>query len=252
MNRYLRTRWRRCPGPRAAFASLLFLSSAAWAGPPYDTDDPEPTELHHWEIYNFVSADHSDGITSGQAGLDLNYGGLPGVQLTATLPLDYETGAGTRISRGEVELGVKYRFLHREKQGFSIAIFPRLILPTGGKGFGTGHVQTRLPVWAQKDLGSWSVFGGGGYTINPGAGNLDYWLGGLAVTRTMSKRLSLGAEISRQGPDTVGAGGVTRLGLGGIYSLKAPFSILASAGPQFEDGKAHPGYHLYLALGLNF
>ena len=35
--------------------SLVVLSLAAatpaWAGPPFLTDDPEPTETGHWEIY---------------------------------------------------------------------------------------------------------------------------------------------------------------------------------------------------------
>ncbi|HEX5181560.1 MAG TPA: hypothetical protein VFW19_00270 [Allosphingosinicella sp.] len=231
---------------------LLLIPATAWAGPPYDTDDPEPTDLHHWEIYAFAAGDRIGGTTEGQTGIDLNYGGLPGVQLTTTLPLDYEAGAGTRIARGDIEVGVKYRFLHREKEGFSVAIFPRLIVPTAGKGFGTGRVQALLPVWAQKDMGPWSIFGGGGYTINPGPGNRDFWLGGLAVTRDVSRRLSLGAEMTRQGSDSVSAGGTTTLGAGGIWKLKAPFSILASAGPEWEDGRHSAGLHAYVALGLNF
>jgi hypothetical protein len=230
----------------------MSFSSSALAGPPYDTDDPAPTELHHWEIYNFVAGDRAGGATTAQAGVDLNYGALPGVQLTATLPLDYETGAGGRVSRGDVEVGLKYRVLDREKAGFSVAVFPRLILPTAGRGFGTGRVQALLPVWAQQDVGPWSLFGGGGYTINPGPGNRDFWLGGLAVTRTVSRRLSVGAEVTRQGPDSIGAGGTTTLGFGGIWNLKAPFSILASAGPEWEDGRRAAGVHAYAALGLNF
>src|SRR4051794_1219273 len=105
-----------------AFA-LLLASSAGHAGPPYDTDDPEPTELHHWEIYAFGAGDGFDGIVDGAAGLDLNYGAAPGLQLTATLPVAFETGGGTRVGRGDVELGIKYRFLHREQAGLSLAIF---------------------------------------------------------------------------------------------------------------------------------
>jgi hypothetical protein len=235
-----------------AAAALLLMPAAAFAGPPYDTDDPEPTDLHHWEIYNFVGGARAAGIVDGEAGLDLNYGALPGVQLTATLPLDFQTGAGTRISQGDLELGVKYRFLDREKSGFSIAAFPRLVLPTAGKGFGTGRVRVLLPIWAQKEAGPWSVFGGGGYTINPGAGNRNFWLGGLAVTRTISRRVSLGGEITRQGPDSVGAGATTTLAMGGIWSLKAPFVLLASAGPEWEDGRSGTGFHAYVALGLSF
>ena len=34
-------------------AALLMLAAGrrAWAGPPFITDDPEPVELHHWEVY---------------------------------------------------------------------------------------------------------------------------------------------------------------------------------------------------------
>ena len=41
------------PKPRRAVAILfaLLLATPAWAGPPFLTDDPEPTDLHHWEIY---------------------------------------------------------------------------------------------------------------------------------------------------------------------------------------------------------
>ncbi|MDB5692576.1 MAG: 4-carboxymuconolactone decarboxylase [Alphaproteobacteria bacterium] len=233
-------------------AALALLPAAAIAGPPYDTDDPEPTELHHWEIYAFGAGTAHQGLVEGDLGTDLNYGLLPGVQLTATLPLSFETGAGTRLVRGDAQIGLKYRFLHREKAGLSFAIFPRLILPTAQRGFGTGRLRVLLPAWGQKDIGDWSIFGGGGYTINPGSGNRNYWQSSLAITRSASKRLSLGAEISRQGSDSVGSGGITRLGVGGIYSLKGPFSILASAGPQFEDGSRRAGFHGYLALGINF
>ena len=62
-----------------AAVALLLMPAAAFAGPPYDTDDSEPTDLHHWEIYNFVGGDRTGGIVDGEAGFDLNYGALPGV-----------------------------------------------------------------------------------------------------------------------------------------------------------------------------
>jgi hypothetical protein len=54
----------------AAFA--LAAASAAVAGPPYQTDDPEPTEPGHWEIYNFIALDGRSGTIDGEGGLDLN------------------------------------------------------------------------------------------------------------------------------------------------------------------------------------
>lgn len=232
--------------------SAILAATPAIAGPPYDTDDPVPTDFRHWEIYSFLAASGFRGQTEGAAGLDLNFGAMPGVQLTATLPMNFVHDPVTRIGAGNVELGVKYRFLHRDAAGFSIAAFPRIILPSARHGFGSGFAMVQLPVWAQKDFGGWSLFGGGGYTINPGAGNRDFWKGGIALTRELSPRLSLGAEATRQGPDARGARSSTRLGIGGSYRLKRLFSLLFSAGPSFERGSDRTQFHAYAALLLNF
>ena len=49
---------------RLAFliAALVLASAAvpARAGPPYLTDDPDPTDLGHWEIYAFTTGEHSN------------------------------------------------------------------------------------------------------------------------------------------------------------------------------------------------
>jgi hypothetical protein len=242
---------------RLRLAAFLIASAAAAspavAGPPYVTDDPEPTDLGHWEIYLFGSAGGARGAWDGAAGADLNYGAFDNVQLTATLPLDvtHARGGATRAGAGDVELGVKYRFLHKDAAGLDVSVFPRLILPTAGRRFGTGRIAVLLPVWAQKDLGAWSVFGGGGYTIDPGPGNRDFWQGGLALTRAVSKRLSLGGEATVEGPDSRGGRGEVGLGLGGILELGGPFSLLASAGPVRERRGAG-GWRAYAALGISF
>ncbi|MBA2920495.1 hypothetical protein GON01_02170 [Sphingomonas sp. MAH-20] len=235
-----------------ALVALVALPGAAWAGPPYVTDDPQPTDLDHWEIYAFGAGQRAHGSWDGAAGLDLNYGGLPGVQLTATLPVDLShDSSGTHAGGGDVELGVKYRFLHREAAGLDIAVFPRVILPTARRRFGTGRAQVLLPVWAEKDWGRWSLFGGGGYTINPGAGNRDFWQGGAALTRTVSERLSLGAEATLEGPDAVGGHAVAGLGVGGVFRLGGPFALLVSGGPIHEH-HGPTGWRGYAALGINF
>jgi len=124
-------------------------------------------------------------------------------------------------------------------------------LPTASNGMGAGRVTALLPVWLQKDSGPWSVFGGGGYAINPGAGNRDYWTGGVAVTRQLGESLLLGVEADRQGRDTVDGRAATSLGLGAIIDLPGPLRLLASGGPSFEDGGAE-GFHAFAALGLDF
>ncbi len=239
----------------AAMALAASLSPAlAWAGPPFLTDDPEPTETGHWEIYApEVDAAGKGAAFDGSFGAELNYGAAPDLQLTLGLPAGYiHDENGFHVGRGDLRASAKYRFFHDEAAGVSIAVFPGLTLPTASRGLGAGRVTALLPVWAQKDAGAWSVFGGGGYAINPGAGNRDYWTGGVAVARTFSERLLAGVEVDRQGADTTGGRASTSLGLGAILQLKPPFRLLASGGPTFVDGDGSPGFHAFLALGLDF
>ena len=240
---------------RAASASLFLaaIATSAAAGPPFLTDDPVPTDTGHWEIYGPKIDGAGRGAEfDGSAGIEVNYGPAPGVQLTAGIPIALSRDAtGWRSGLGDLELSAKYRFYHNDK-GFSAAVFPGITLPTARRGLGNKKVTALLPLWVQQDVGDWSVFGGGGYAINPGPGNRNFATGGVAVTRQITKRFLLGVEATRDGPDSVGGRAKTSLGMGAIWNLKAPFRLLASGGPTFEDGGGRAGYHMYAALGLDF
>lgn len=229
------------------------LATAAQAGPPFLTDDPEPTETGHWEIYApLFEAEGSGNDFEGSFGAEINYGPVKDVQLTLGLPLAYMHDAtGWTSGAGDLAASVKYRFYHDEAAGVQIAAFPGITLPTASKGLGAGHVTALLPIWVQKDLGKWSVFGGGGYAINPGIGNRDYWTGGIALTRQLGGKLLVGVEADRQGADVMGGHATTSLGLGAIYDLPGPFRLLASGGPTFED-RGGRSFHAFAALELDF
>ena len=230
---------------------LAGASAPAWAGPPYLTDDPVPTDKAHWEVYVFTAGEGRRSVLDGDGGLDLNYGPVDGVQLTATLPLSvsHDPLEGWRSGTGDVELGVKYRFFHDAKHGLSAAIFPRAILPTASHSPG-GKTRLLLPLWVGKDFaGGTSLFGGGGYLINPGAGNRNYWQAAAALTHDLDKNVSVGAEVTRQGPDMVGGTAQTRAGIGSIIHIAGPASLLMSGGPTWADHRT--GYHFYLALGFD-
>ena len=236
----------------AAVLTALGVASAARAGPPYLTDDPAPTDTGHWEIYAFATGEGRQSTIDADGGFDLNYGAVKDVQLTATLPLSlaHEAAEGSRSGTGDAELAVKYRFIDEEKHGFSAAIFPRAILPTSSLD---SHecVRILLPLWLQKDFtGGTSLFGGGGYEINPGPRNRSFWQAAVAVTRNVNDRLSVGAEITRQGPDAADGTPQTRAGVGSIVKLSDHFSLLMSGGPTWTDHRT--GYRAYAALGLFF
>ena len=124
-----------------AFAALV-SSSAALAGPPFLTDDPEPTETGHWEIYGpLFEAEGSGDDFEGALGTEINYGPAKDWQLTVGLPAAYTHDAtGWHWGAGDLEMSVKYRFYHDEDAGLQIAAFPGVTLPTASNGM-PGLVQ---------------------------------------------------------------------------------------------------------------
>ena len=222
------------------------------AGPPYLTDDPVPTDTGHWEIYAFTAGEGQKSTLDEDAGFDLNYGPVKGVQLTATLPLSFShaSGEGWRSGTGDVELGVKYRFLNDESHGISAAIFPRAILPTSSIADGE-RTRILLPLWIGKDFkGGTSLFGGGGYEVNPGSGNRNFWQAAAALTHDVNDAVSVGGEVAWQQPDTAGGTNQVRAGIGSIVKLSEHYALLFSGGPTWADHRT--GYHFYGALGLFF
>ena len=234
-------------------ATLLAAPMAAWAGPPFMTDDPEPTETGHWEIYGPLVEGEGRGIDfEGSTGVEINYGPAPNIQITVGLPIAFAHDSnGMKWGAGDAAVSAKYRFYHDDKSGLSLAAFPGLTLSTATSDMGAGRVTGFLPVWIQKDSGKWSVFGGGGYAINPGESNKDYWTGGIAVSHEVTDRLLIGLESDRSGAETIGGSGSTSLGIGTTYRLKAPFRLLASGGATFDDGGGPAGFHFFVALGLD-
>jgi hypothetical protein len=244
--------------PRYIRLGLLAFAAACCgavqAGPPFVTDDPEPTAPGHWEIYGFAAGTHVPGETDGGMGLDLNYGGAKDLQLTAALPLNYQTGRDGHVGIGNVELAVKYKFLHQSEGTLvpDVAFFPRAFVPTAGQRFGSGRVSLLLPLWAQKDFGKWSLFGGGGYTLNPGAGQRNFWLTGIGLSRAIGDRFMLGTEVYRQTADANDARHFTAVNFGGSYRLSEHWSLLASGGPGIEHARSQGRAVFYAALKADY
>jgi len=234
------------------------LTGPAMAGPPYLSDDPEPTDIGHWEIYNFAIGLGGPGGLAGEAGLDLNYGAAKDLQLTAVLPLAFAapnafSDNGLRAGPGDVELAVKTKVLHQSDGTWTpdVAFFPRVFVPTADRALGTGRLGLLLPIWAEKDFGPWSVFGGGGYQVNPGLGQRNFWQGGGAISRTFGERLSLGAELYGQTRDAAVGGPYATLNLAATYRLTHHWSVLTSAGPAWNRADAN-GYVFYGALKADY
>ena len=60
-------------------ALSLATASPSIAGPPYVTDDPEPTDTGHWENYLFMEITRVAGQSARpEPGVEINYGACNG------------------------------------------------------------------------------------------------------------------------------------------------------------------------------
>jgi Putative MetA-pathway of phenol degradation len=240
--------------PAAAAFVLGLCTVRAFAGPPYHSDDPEPTDYRHYEIYAFTNGIVNQDGTSGAGGIDFNYGGAPNLQLTATFPIGYAFPSGGSLQGGlsNIELAAKYRFLTKDNVGFDAAIFPRVFLPSASPNVGQPHGSFLFPVWIQKDWDKWSAFGGGGCEINRGGNSQDFCLAGLVVTNQITSNLQVGMEIFHQTPDIQGGSATTSIGTGVHYDLNDHYHLLGYLGRGIENAHANDRLNWYAAVLFTF
>jgi hypothetical protein len=228
-----------------AFLATILCAAVAWAGPPFQTDDPEPIDYKNYEFYTFAAADGTpvEMDTVGPAA-EFNWGALPNVHLHIIVPLAEifpsnnprfaPEGAGPSLAGlGDIETGIKFRFIQETKHRPQVGTFTMFELPTGSaaRGLGVGSVWYKLPLWVQKSFGPWTTYGGGGATLfnkTPGYRNFGY-AGGL-LQRDIGKKLTLGGEFfyhGAEGDATPQTRWATLIDFGGYYKFRDPgFQLL--------------------------
>jgi hypothetical protein len=220
------------------FLLVVLSGSRLWAqGPPYQTDDPMPVDLHHYEFYIFGSTDGTPVETDATVpAIEFNWGAIPRVQLHTILPLGVIAPANNPIySPGgigprafgviDVELGAKIAIIKESKYIPQIGTFTMFELPTGSydRGLGVGKVWYKLPLWFQKNIGHWLLDGGAGETLVPQTQYRNYPYGGFLVKYTFGERFELGSEVfahGREGFATPQTEASTLIDVGGVYHLK--------------------------------
>jgi hypothetical protein len=245
----------RSPGRAAAVAAgLLVAAGAAWAGPPFMTDDPEPLETGHSEAYVFSSYDRGpdSGRQTQAPAFEFNHSPYDDVHLHLMVPFTnaYPADGSAQHGLGDIELGVKYRFVHETDDRPQVGVFPMLELPTGdsGKGLGNGRTWGTFPLWIQKSWGDWTTYGGIGRAFNSAPGMRNYSFGGWLLQRKVTDALVLGGEVFAQGAATIDGRSSTFVNIGGTYSgLKVcgNCSLLFRVG-HTVSGESHTGAYLGL------
>lgn len=245
-------------GARRCLAAAALASASAHAGPPFVTDDPEPVDLHAWEInYGATWLRTMDGSGGALPGIDVNYGALPNVQLHAQPQIAYTRGpGGNAIGPGDLELGIKYRLTRPDapRSDWMVAVYPMLELPTGSarRGLGAGAHSAYLPLWVQTSRGRWTVFGGAGYWLDHGADVRNAWAGGVTGLYDVDDKLQLGAEVYGSTRRHAGERAATGFNVGGVLQLRAGLALLFSAGRGLRDARASNAGAAYVGLRTGF
>jgi hypothetical protein len=235
----------------AAIILIFITSSIAIAGPPYDTDDPQPVAFRGWEFY---LSSHSNYMRSYAQGtlphFEVNYGVVKNVQLHLLVPLAFNSEYNGKMNYGigDIEVGVKFRFVQETKYLPQIGIFPLCELPSGNSSreLGNGNAQYFIPVWIQKSFGDkWLTYGGYGYWINSGNNHENWSYLGWQVQYQLTEKVSIGAEIYDIIPDNH-SGNDVRFNIGSVIDLNSQNHLLLSAGRSFNNDTSFQCYVGYL------
>jgi hypothetical protein len=185
------------------------------------------------------------------------------VQLHAVLPfaaiVPVNQGADAAPSAfglTDMEFGVKVAFFKETKKTPQIGMFPMFEVPTGdsSKGLGVGKTWYKVPLWLQKQIGPWTLDGGGGYVLNSQEGYKNYPYGGFLLKKELNKKWELAAEVfghGGEGPGIPYARRATLIDAGGYYHFKQDgLQLLFSYGHSVAgEGENYAYLGLYKTWG---
>jgi len=227
-------------------SGLLFISLSSTAGPPFDTDDPEPVDFRHWEYYlSSINTYQHDLISGTLPHIEVNYGVIPGFQLHAELPMNFNLIQNKEFQYGyaSTELGIKYRFFESRDKSFQIGTFPIFEVPTvKNRDFSSGNLQVYLPIWIQKSWNKLTTYGGGGYWINPGTYNKNWVFAGWEVQYDFSKTVTLGGELFYRTSSTIDGHFFVGFNAGGFINFTDNLHLIFSVGHSISRDKTFISY----------
>lgn len=235
---------------------ILASYAAVNAGPPFITNDPVPETFKSVALYLFSNLDYTNIIVEepylNMAAVELDWGASDNLELSIVAPYTAaNTNPDSARGMGDIQLGLTYRFIQETELSPQLSFVPQLSIPTGNadRNLGNGRVAVQLPVWLQKSWGSWTSYGGAGWTFNSAPGMRNYPIAGWLVQKDLNEKWTLGAELYTQGAVSNEGSASTALNLGGNYNFNQQFSLLFSAGHSIF-GQEHTLAYLGLTWSL--
>ena len=225
---------------------ILLYVQLSYAGPPFNTDDPQPVGYKHWEYYIASINTFQPGVWSGTCPhFEVNYGLIPNVQVHLLVPVNYNhiQHQHTKFGYAYTELGMKYCFIKETESSPQIGTFPIIEIPTiKNNEFSDGKAQIFIPIWVQKSWNKLTTYGGIGYWIKPGTNNKNSIFSGWEIQYDISPVVTLGGEIYYHSADAVGGKSVTAFNIGGSVNASTKTHFIFSLGHSLTNANFTSSY----------
>lgn len=241
---------------------ILICSTPALAAHPLITDDTGTQGQGNFQLEVNSEFGHSDGsgLTEDTFSINnvLSYGIMDQLDVVLGVPyLQVKTeGSGTTTTeRGisDTSLEVKWRFYERD--GFSLAVKPGILLPTGddSKGLGNGKVNYSFFFIGTKELEPWAFHLNLGYKRHQNGVDerVDIWHASLASELKLTKNLKAVANIGTERNPDPSSDRHPAFILGGlIYSLTEKINL--DLGANLGLNRADNYYSILAGIAFKF
>lgn len=204
-------------------------------------DDGDVTDFHTWEINASAELISTENVQLEIPHIDLNYGVIRNVQLTAGMPLKFDIDHGQASGRlGSIYMGIKFRFIDESKHFVTAAIFPQLVTRSDNGYF--------VPVFIHKTVGSLELGGSVGYFFDKY--HHDYFQWGGVAGYNISDRLQLMGEyfIQYNGDESGNSNAYVNMGF--RQTINESLYLMGAAGRQIVTSPPSGRAALMLWIGV--
>jgi hypothetical protein len=244
----------------ARWISLIFrglvIAGPVFAGPPLETDDPDTPGDGQWEINLAATLEKRARLEELTSLLDINYGLGERVQLKVKPRVVLVDGpsTGTRSGVGNIQFGVKWRFVDEDSNGVAMSVYPQIdVNPPGHsvkRGLVSDGAEFFLPLEVARTFGRTRLFGEIG--LNWRDHRDDEWVLGVAAEHPLRRELRIVAELRGVAPTRMDDYEfAVRAGLKWIMSKNR--TLLGSFGRTLREPREEPrGDFAFLGIQHTF
>jgi len=213
--------------------AALLLSVPARAGHPLLTDDTNVLGKGTWEFELHGERARRDGSDGAEETTEvlakLGYGVTPTLDIEVELPYVREVVDGAVTSgRADAAVAAKWRFYEGEN-GFSMALKPGVLLPTGRDeiGLGAGRARWGASLLAAYELATIELLGHVAYVHNRNdiGERVELWHLSAALRWAASDRLKLVVDLARESNPDPAAPPAREVVYGLTYALRADVDL---------------------------